>query len=77
MMMSIISMLPSESGRTDLFFECNQFWTVSWSGSINGMSVFPIEGKGKGKITVSYDTKYSETSLGRKWNENGTIFFHI
>lgn len=67
-----------DAGRMDISFETNQAWAVTYSGNINGFTLSPTKGNGRGHVTISYDEgKYTETSSEIRWNESETITFHI
>lgn len=66
------------AGSTDISFDCNQPWTVTYSGNISGFSYSPSKGEGRGRVTIRYDeAEYKETSSEITWNESGTLTFHI
>lgn len=66
------------AGSMDISFDCNQPWSVSYSGNIRGFSYSPSNGYGKGRVTIKYDeVEYKESASEITWNENGTLTFHI
>jgi hypothetical protein len=70
--------LSPEAGSLAITFDCNQSWTVSYSGDISGFSYTPSSGKGGGRITIKYgEVNYKQTSSEITWNEHGTLMFHI
>lgn len=66
------------AGSMDISFDCNQTWSVSYSGNISGFSYTPSSGSGRGRVTIKYgEVNYRETASEATWDESGTLTFHI
>ena len=75
---TLIGNIRPTAGSSDISFDCNQPWTVTYSGNISGFSYSPSKGDGSGKVTIRYEeTEYKETPSELTWNESGTLTFHI
>ena len=67
-----------EAGTEKIFFDCNQNWSVSYSGNISGFEVTPSNGNGKGSVTITFsEAQYKESSGRIEWNESGELTFYI
>lgn len=70
--------IKTESGSTQIFFKCNQEYTISISGNITGMKLSHTSGKGNGSVTASFDeVQYRESGSSITWNESGYVIFTV
>lgn len=70
--------IETEAGSTQIYFKCNQEYSVSVSGNIKGLRVSPTSGEGSGSVLASYNkVEYKEGSSYITWNESGTIIFTV
>ena len=67
-----------DAGSTKICFECNQDWSVSYSGNITGCTVSPTKGTGGGSVTISYsDAQRKEYYGSYEWDERGELHFSV
>lgn len=70
--------IKTEAGSTQIFFKCNQEYTISASGNITGLKLSHTFGKGNGSVTVSFDeVQYKASGSNIIWDENGYIIFTV
>ncbi len=68
--------IKTEAGSTQIFFKCNQEYTVSATGNITGLRLSHTSGTGNGSVTVSFDkVQYKESGSNITWDESGYIIF--
>lgn len=70
--------IKTEAGSTQIFFKCNQEYTISASGNITGLRLSHTSGRGNGSVTVSFDNvQYKESGSNITWDESGYIIFTV
>lgn len=70
--------IRTEAGSIQIFFKCNQEYTISASGNIIGLRLSHTSGRGNGSVTVSFDkVQYKESGLNITWDESGYIIFTV
>ncbi len=70
--------IKTEAGSTQIFFKCNQEYTISASGNITGLRLSHTSGRGNGSVTVSFDkVQYKESGSNITWDESGYIIFTV
>ncbi len=70
--------IKTEAGSTQIFFKCNQEYTISASGNITGLRLSHTSGSGNGSVTVSFDkVQYKESGSNITWDESGYIIFTV
>lgn len=68
--------IKTEAGSTQIFFKCNQEYTVSATGNITGLKLSHTYGTGTGSIIVSFDkVQYNDRGSDITWSESGHIIF--
>lgn len=67
-----------DAGSMIISIDCNQSWTLTYSGDVPDFSASPVKGSGRSSTTIKYgQAKYTETKTEITWNDKETLTFHI